>query len=165
MMMKHHPTRHESHAEPAKAPKPLAKKADRSAAHPFWDSVLIPITLAVLGVAALMIAWHSQNVALATATDTRLTLQRSQLVISQWEGKRDQWVIAMNQEFSKTKPDRAWLARTLAEANKATLMWQGYMKLRVDRDSASREQILAQRNHRSEERRVGKEWRSRWSPY
>jgi hypothetical protein len=109
--------------------------------------MLIPVALAVLGSAALVVAWHSQNVALAAATDTRLSLQRSQLVISLWETKRDQWVIAMNQELSKTSPDRAWLARTLAEANKATIMWQGYMKLRIEKNSEARKQILAQRNH------------------
>jgi hypothetical protein len=72
--------------------------------HPFWDSVVIPIVLTVLGTTALIGAWRSQTVVLSAATDTRLSLQRSQLVISLWEAKRDQWVVAMNQELTKTSP-------------------------------------------------------------
>jgi hypothetical protein len=144
--MKHHPARHESQAAAAAAPTSPSNKTDLPSGRPLWDSVLIPLVLAAFGTAGLFIAWHSQYLTLAAATDTRMTLQRSQLVINLWEAKRDQWVIAMNQELSKTAPNRAWLARTLAETNKATIMWQGYMKLRIEKSEKGREQILADRN-------------------
>jgi cell division septum initiation protein DivIVA len=95
----------------------------------------------VLGTLSLAYAWKVQNYDLAVAQDTRITLQRSQLVINLWEAKRDQWVIAVNQELAKSRPDQLFLAAARAQANKATIMWQGYMKLRVEKDGAVREKI------------------------
>lgn len=107
---------------------------------------MLPLGFAVLGTVALAYAWKVQNYDLASATDIRASLQRSQLVVNLWEAKRDQWVIAMDQELTKTQPDRLFLARATAEASKATIMWQGYMKVRVEKNGAERERIFTARN-------------------
>ncbi len=119
-----------------------AKKGRR-----IWQSPLLPLVAAVAGTLSLIYAWKLQNYDVAAAADTRGLLMRSQLVVNLWEAKRDQWVIALNQELIKPKPDRQFLSMAAAEANKATLMWQGYLKVRTTKAQSERQNIFAERDN------------------
>lgn len=94
-------------------------------------TVGLPLGLAVIGTLGLIDAWDHQNRELARATENVSRLQRSQLVIDNDEIARDQWLIALDQEISKPKPNEEFLTNAAQGAIEAFLLWQTHMKIRV----------------------------------
>src|SRR4030095_10440454 len=72
------------------------------------------------------------------------------------------WLFAWNGREMASVPDLIWRSplglRINAQATADVLMTEDWVKVRGD-------QLAARDGARSEERRVGKEWRSRWCPY
>ena len=129
-------------------PKP-ASQTEVEKAHPSarrtgaWIlSPLLPLMLLVVGTSTLAYSWWLQNTDLSDANDNISRLMRSQLVVSQWEAKRDQWLIALNQEIAKEKPHPGVLALSASESLKATAIWQSYMALRVAKTQEDRDRII-----------------------
>ena len=65
----------------------------------------LPLALAVIGTVGLANSWIRQNRELVGAYENLSRLQRSQLVIDTDEIARDQWLIALDQELTKEKPN------------------------------------------------------------
>lgn len=106
----------------------------------------LPSMLAVIGTALLIISWVRQNRELVRASEDVSRLQRSQLVIDTDEIARDQWLIALDQEMSKTKPSQELLAAEARGALEGFLRWQTHMEERVAESSDEYKNELAARD-------------------
>src|SRR5258708_31309830 len=91
----------------------------------------LPLGLAVIGMVALTIAWVRQNRELILANEDMFRLQRSQLVIDSDEIARDQWLIALDQEIAKEKPDAEFLVIAAQGSIEGFLKWESHMEGRV----------------------------------
>src|SRR5687768_14271388 len=96
-----------------------------------WLSSTVPLLLAAIGTALLIYSWVYEKGEMARALDDVNRLQRSQLVIGFDEIARDQWFIALNQEFVKEKPNKDLLAAAAHGAVVNLLKWQSHMEQRV----------------------------------
>ncbi len=112
--------------------------------HYLLNSV-VPLVLAVIGTAALIYSWSYEKQELARAYEEVNRLQRSQLVIDTDEVARDQWIIALNQEIGKSKPNQDVLAVTARGALVTLVRWQSHMEMRVAKSSAEYTQTIATR--------------------
>jgi mevalonate kinase len=106
----------------------------------------LPLVLAVAGTASLVYSWSYEKEELSRATDEVNRLQRSQLVIDIDEVARDQWIIAFNQELSKSEPNQELLAVTSYGAVNNLLMLQSHMEMRVAKSREQYQQTIAARN-------------------
>lgn len=114
--------------------------------HGWLVSPGLPLALAVIGTLGLAYSWDVQNRELISAVDDTTRLQRSQLVIDIDEISRDQWLIALDQEIAKEKPNADLLAVTAHGALEATLQWQSHMKGRVADSQDEYRKQLAERD-------------------
>lgn len=105
----------------------------------------VPLVLAVAGTAALIFSWSYEKQELARASEEVNRLQRSQLVIDIDEVSRDQWIIAFNQELSKSEPNQDVLALTAYGAVRNLVTWQSHMEMRVSKSSTQYQQTIAAR--------------------
>jgi hypothetical protein len=101
----------------------------------------LPLVLATIGTIGLGYSWYIQNFELVRATEDVSRLERSQLVIDSDEIARDQWLIALDQEIIKQKPDEAFLSAAARAALEGVVRWQTHMMGRV---SESGEQYAAE---------------------
>src|SRR5215212_1183141 len=88
----------------------------------------VPLVLAAIGTAALIYSWSYEKRELIRASEEVNRLQRSQLVIDIDEVARDQWIIAFNQELSKSEPNQDVLAVTANGAIMNLVRWQSHME-------------------------------------
>src|SRR5262245_23868713 len=105
----------------------------------------IPLVLAATGTAALVYSWSNEKQKLARASEEVNRLQRSQLVIDIDQVARDQWIIALNQELSKSEPNQDVLAVAANAAVRNFVTWQSHMEMRVATSSAEYQQTIASR--------------------
>jgi hypothetical protein len=106
----------------------------------------LPLALAALGTLSLTFAWLRENDELARAKSNMDRLQRSQLVIDIDQIARDQWIIALNQERAKPKPDEELLATEAYGALQGFATWQSHMETRVANSSEESKAELAARD-------------------
>jgi hypothetical protein len=111
----------------------------------------LPLVLAAIGTIGLINSWARQNRELVRANENVYLLQRSQLVIDIDEIARDQWLIAIDQEIAKEKPNSEFLVVAARGALEGFLRWQTHMEGRVDgstdeykKELAARGSMLAQ---------------------
>jgi hypothetical protein len=109
-------------------------------------SPALPLLLAVIGTVSLTTAWVRQNRELVRAYDNISRLQRSQLVIDTDEIARDQWLIALDQEIAKQKPNEDFLATAAHGALEGFLRWQTHMEGRVAESPGQYKEELAARD-------------------
>jgi hypothetical protein len=101
--------------------------------------------LAAAGTASLIYSWSYEKQELARASEEVNRLQRSQLVIDIDEVARDQWIIAFNQELSKSEPNQDVLAVTASGVVMNLVRWQSHMEMRVAKSSEQYQQTIAAR--------------------
>ena len=106
----------------------------------------LPLALAVIGTVGLTLAWVRQNRELVRAYEDIARLQRSQLVIDTDEIWRDQWLIALDQEIAKEKPNEEFLATAAHGALEGFLRWQTHMEGRVAQSPEEYKKELAARD-------------------
>src|SRR6266850_6073007 len=104
-----------------------------------------PLVLAGAGTLALIYSWSYEKHQLARASEEVSRLQRSQLVIDIDEVARDQWIIAFDQELSKSEPSHDVLAVTANGAVVNLITWQSHMEMRVAKSPAEYQQTIAAR--------------------
>jgi hypothetical protein len=109
-------------------------------------SPALPLALAAIGTLALIYSWVHQNRELVRAYEEMSRLQRSQLVIDTDEVARDQWLIALDQEMTKQKPDEEFLAVAAHGALEGFLRWQTHMEGRVTESPEEYAKELAARD-------------------
>jgi hypothetical protein len=114
-------------------------------------SDLWPTALAIVGTFILGYATILQLTNAPETAETKGRLQRSQLIIDIAEGQRDQWLIALNQELTRDKPNRSMLAAAALESITTNARWRSYLAMRTakSQDAANaaiseREAIIAQ---------------------
>jgi len=105
----------------------------------------VSLILAALGTAALVYSWSYEKQELARASEEVNRLQRSQLVIDIDEVARDQWIIAFNQELTKSEPNQDMLAVAAHSALVNLVTWQSHMEMRVAQSAADYQNTIAAR--------------------
>jgi branched-subunit amino acid aminotransferase/4-amino-4-deoxychorismate lyase len=103
-------------------------------------------TLALFGTVALCLSWFRDTHDLTKARENLARLQRSQLVIDIDKVGRDQWLIAMDQEIAKAKPDPYFLAFASRGALEGAVRWATHMEGRVAASPEEYEQELKARD-------------------
>ena len=107
----------------------------------FW-----PILLAIFGTGCLCYATFLQLTAAPQFSEEKTRQQRGQLVVDIFEGQRDQWRIAVNQELAREKRDPAVLAVAALEALRSTARWRAVLGFRAARSKEEYQSMIAQRD-------------------
>lgn len=92
----------------------------------FWPTFLAIVGTFILGYATVLQLTRAPEI-----EETRNRLQRSQLIVDITEGQRDQWLIALNQELTRDKPNKSMLAEAAFESIQASARWRSYLAMRV----------------------------------
>jgi hypothetical protein len=92
-------------------------------------SIDLPFWMAILGTGCLLWSWKIQNFDLSTSNDEKAMILRDQLVVSNWEQKRDQWNIALLHELATPQASRDFLARAALESNTTAWIWISKLKM------------------------------------
>jgi hypothetical protein len=107
---------------------------------------LWPTALAILGTLILCYATILQLTKAPETAETKSRLQRSQLVIDIAEGQRDQWLIALNQELTRDKPNRSMLAAAALESITTNARWRSYLAMRTAKSQDEANAAISERD-------------------
>jgi len=125
-----------------------ARKQARAARSPrrsfFADSW--PTAFVIAGTLILCYATFLQLTKAPETAEAKSRLQRSQLVIDIAEGQRDQWLIALNQELTRDKPNRSMLAAAAVESITTNARWRSYLALRTAKSQDEANAAISERD-------------------